>query len=145
MIAYLDASALIKRYLHEAGSEAVATLISEAQLVGTTLISRVEVVAALGKAGRVGLVTKAEALRAMKMFRTDWPALFRLRLDESTVAQADTLAWTHGLRGFDTVHLAAAQIWQEALGEAIVFAAYDRLLWQATQRIGLNAWPPDLA
>jgi predicted nucleic acid-binding protein len=145
MIVYLDASALVKRYLQEPGSEAVAALITEAQLVGTTLISRAEVVAALGKAARVGLVTKAEALRAVKMFRTDWPALFRLRLDESTVAQADTLAWTHGLRGFDAVHLATAQLWQEALGEVTAFATYDRPLWQAAQHIGLNAWPPDLA
>ncbi|MDW8327287.1 MAG: type II toxin-antitoxin system VapC family toxin [Anaerolineales bacterium] len=139
---YLDASALVKRYLQEPGSDAVAALLAEAHLVGTSLISWAEVVAAFEKAARVGLVTKAEALRAVKMFRTDWPALFRLRLDESTVAQADTLAWTHGLRSFDAIHLATAQLWQEALGEAMTFATYDRPLWQATQHIGLNAWPP---
>ncbi|MGQ0601063.1 MAG: type II toxin-antitoxin system VapC family toxin [Anaerolineales bacterium] len=143
MIVYLDASALVKRYLQETGTEEVEALIDDAQITGTALISRAEVVAALGKAARMSLVKQDEAARAVQAFRTDWPALFRLRLDEATIAQADNLAWTHGLRGFDAVHLAAAQTWQDALTETIVFATYDKQLWHAAQQIGLNAWPPD--
>lgn len=143
MIVYLDASALVKRYLQEIGTDEVEALIGEAEITGTALISRAEVVAALGKAARMSLVKKDEAARAVQAFRTDWPALYRLRLDEATIAQADSLAWTHGLRGFDAVHLAAAQAWRDALGEAIVFATYDKQLWQAAHQVGLSAWPPD--
>jgi predicted nucleic acid-binding protein len=47
MIAYLDASALVKRYVAEAGSTEVNGLISEAEALGTAVISRAEVSAAL--------------------------------------------------------------------------------------------------
>jgi len=49
MIAYLDASALVKRYVSETGSQAVNSLIAEANIVGTAVISRAEVSAGLSK------------------------------------------------------------------------------------------------
>jgi hypothetical protein len=65
MIAYLDASALVKRYVVEAGSEAVAQLLTEAKAVGTATISFVEVVAALAKATRLGGLDRQEAEAAV--------------------------------------------------------------------------------
>ena len=50
MIVYLDASALVKRYVAETGSAEVASLISEAQAIGTAVVSRAEVAAALAQA-----------------------------------------------------------------------------------------------
>ena len=47
MIVYLDASALVKRYVEEAGSDEVASLIDGATVVGTSIVSRAEVAAAL--------------------------------------------------------------------------------------------------
>ena len=58
MIVYLDASALVKRYIAEAGSPDVEVLIGEAQAIGTAVISRAEVAAALAKAARIGLVAR---------------------------------------------------------------------------------------
>ena len=50
MILYLDASALVKRYVAELGSPEVSAAISQAQVTGTVLLSRAEVEAALAKA-----------------------------------------------------------------------------------------------
>ncbi len=47
MIAYLDSSALVKRYVEEPGSREVAGLIEQAALAGTAVITLVEVAAAL--------------------------------------------------------------------------------------------------
>ena len=52
MILYLDASALVKRYVAEPGSAEVSEAISRAEAIGTALISRAEVAAALAKAVR---------------------------------------------------------------------------------------------
>ena len=49
---YLDTSALFKRYVEEAESEALLGRIEDAPVVGTALITRVEVAAALAKAVR---------------------------------------------------------------------------------------------
>lgn len=58
---------------------------------------------------------------------------------------ADHLAWEHGLRGYDAVHLAAALPWHEALGESVTVATYDKQLWQAAQSTGLVVWPESLS
>jgi hypothetical protein len=41
------------------------------------------------------------------------------------------------------VQLAAALTWQEALGQEIVLATFDRQLWQAAPHAGLRAWPSE--
>ena len=144
MIVYLDASALVKRYITEAGSVEVEHLISQTQVAGTCLISRAEVAAAIAKAVRIKLLPRDEAARALRVFRTQWADLVRLQLTETMVARADALAWEYGLRGYDAVHLAAALFWQETLGEAVILATFDRQLWQAGQNAGVSAWPQNL-
>ena len=61
--------------------------------------------------------------------------------DETTVARADLLAWAHGLRGYDAIHLACALTWREAVGEDPVVATYDRELWRAARSEGMTPWP----
>ena len=144
MIVYLDASALVKRYIAEAGSPEVEALIGEAQVIGTAVISRAEVAAALAKAARIGLVTRAAGAKALQAFNTDWEHLVRLQLSEPLAARAAALAWEHGLRGYDSVHLASALVWSETLGETVAVATYDRELWRGAKASGLSAWPAQM-
>ena len=144
MILYLDASALVKRYVAEVGSDEVGRAIAEASTVGTALITRAEVAAALARAARVGALTEEEAQAAVGVFRAEWPDLVRVQVTEIVVARADGLAWEHGLRGYDAVHLAAAFLWQEAIGEPVSFSTFDRRLWSAANKVGLIPHPADL-
>jgi predicted nucleic acid-binding protein len=144
MIAYLDASALVKRYVAEAGSTEVSRLISEAEAVGTAVISRAEVSAALAKAVRVKSVSTNAGRSALQTFTADWDNLIRLQLTEVLVARAAALAWEHGLRGYDAVHLATALFWHETLDEAVTVATYDRELWKGAKTSGLSVWPTAL-
>ena len=141
MILYADASLLVKRYLVEAGSTLVDELLAPPTIIGTALITRAEVAAALAKAARLGVLTRADASQNLSEFRSDWPNILRLRLNEAVAAQADELAWVHGLRGYDAVHLASAFAWQAALDEPLTLGTYDRQLWQAGQNAGLAVWP----
>lgn len=141
MIVYLDASALIKRYVAETGSAAVGKLIDQAEALGTSVISRAEVSAAFAKAVRLKFVTRDAAASAMKQFAADWPHFIRLQLTETLVARAASLAWEQGLRGYDAVHLATALVWHETLGQPVFVATFDRQLWQGAQATGLIAWP----
>ncbi len=141
MILYLDASALLKRYVAEAGSQAVTSLITKANVIATAAISRAEVAAALGKAIRMHVLRRDEAAAALQVVTADWEDLIRFQITEVLVARAATLAWDHGLRGYDAVHLAAAVFWQEMLGEPVVLATFDRQLWHGASITGLIAWP----
>jgi len=143
MIVYLDASALVKRYVVEDGSEDVKQLLDDADLVGTGLISRAEVPAALKKAVRMKALTLEEAEAAVKVFRSQWGDFVRVQVTESLISKADTAAWEYDLRGYDAVHLASALVWQEAVGESVTLATFDRQLREASKRAGLNVHPSD--
>lgn len=144
MILYLDTSALAKKYIAEAHSTEVATLLRQAELIGASLLTRVELPAAVAKAVRMTWLSAAEGERAVKAFRAEWPSLLAVQVTETLVARADSLAWEHGLRAYDAVHLGAALIWQEALGEPVTVVTFDKQLWQAARATGLAIWPPQL-
>jgi uncharacterized protein len=141
---YLDASALVKRYVSEAGSGDVNNLLVKASVIGTAAISRVEVSSAVAKAVRIRLLSREEAASVLQVFNAEWESLIRLQLTEVLIARAATLAWEHGLRGYDSVHLAAALFWQDMLGDPVTLATYDRQLWEAAKVTGLVAWPESL-
>jgi predicted nucleic acid-binding protein len=144
MILYLDSSALVKRYVRETGSDEVQQLIARADAVGTGLVSRAEVAAALARAARLGLVGRDEAEAALRVFRADWPRLARVQLTEPLLARADALSWDYGLRGCDAIHLASALYWQESLREPVTLATFDTGLWRVGGTAGLDVWPPSL-
>lgn len=144
MIVYLDASAIVKIYVQETGSDQVRELLAEAEIVGTALISRAEVVAALARAIRTGILRETEATAAAQRFRSQWPDYARIQVTETTISRADGLAWTHGLRGYDAVHLASALVWKETLGDPVLLATFDGKLHEAGRLNGLQPWPEDL-
>jgi predicted nucleic acid-binding protein len=143
VIAYLDASALVKRYIVERGSRETSELTAKSEMTATSIVSRAEVGAALAKAVRTGLVTQNVARNARRSFAGDWQDLLRVPVTEALVERAETLAWEHGLRGYDAVQLASALTWQESAGQEVVLATFDQPLWEAAKRTGLKPWPQE--
>jgi predicted nucleic acid-binding protein len=144
MILYLDASALVKEFVEERGADEVLAVVARATMIGTALISRAEVAAALGKAVRMGVVNREDGFANLQAFRDEWFDLVRLDITEELVTRADEYAWHFGLRGYDAVHLATAAIWQDTLGQPVTLVTFDKPLWEAAKRAGLTAYPPDL-
>lgn len=141
MIAYLDASALVKRHVDERGSRETLEFTARAEVVATSLISRAEVAAALAKAVRAKLLEEDEAREAQRAFAAQWPDIARIPVTEALVSRAETLAWDHGLRAYDAVQLASAVLFQESVGTAVRLATFDKQLWDAARRAGLEPWP----
>jgi predicted nucleic acid-binding protein len=100
--------ALVKRYVSEPGSHDLIALTAAAEVVATSLVTRAEVAAALAGAVRVGALDNDSGRRAQRRFSHEWPNLAKVPITEALVSRAETLAWDHGLRGYDAVHLAAA-------------------------------------
>ena len=144
MILYLDASALVKRYVAEPGTSEVAQAIAGAEVVGTSTISRAETAAALAKAVRVGTLIREAATSALQVFRSEWMNLVRVQPTELLIARADALAWELGLRGYDAVHLASALLWKEGMGQDVMVATFDQQLWEAATQRDLVPFPDDL-
>ncbi len=143
-IVYLDASALVKRYILEENTKEVQALLDQAGVLGTASITRVEIAAAFAKAVRMQVLNHKAAEEALQGFYEDWNSLFRLHVTELVISRASSLAWDKGLRGYDATHLAAALVWQEMLEETVVMASFDRRLWEAARSSGLAVWPEAL-
>jgi predicted nucleic acid-binding protein len=88
--------------------------------------------------------SSASASGAWQDFMDDWPSFTRLAISPMTIERASGIAWNYGLRGYDSLHLAAALLWQETLGTQITLATFDRELWLAGQKAGMLSWPPEL-
>ncbi len=144
MTLYLDTSALVKRYVREAHTEAVSQLVQTHPEVGTAAITYAEVASALARASRQHYLSPQQAQLAWHAFDADWKRFFRVRLREATLQRASALLWQYPLQAYDAIHLACAWTWQESLGQEVVFATFDQTLWQAAQRSGLPTWPANL-
>jgi predicted nucleic acid-binding protein len=141
VIAYFDASALVKRHVEERGSRETLDFAARAEVVATSPISRSEIAAALAKAVRAKLLEEDEARQAQRALAAQWPDIARIPVTEALVSRAEMLAWEYGLRGYDAVQLASAVLFQESLGTAVRLATFDKQLWEAARRAGFEPWP----
>lgn len=140
MILYLDTSALLKLYIDEQGSQDVRSLIGPAKAVFTHIIAYAELRAALAKAMRMKRISSGQHTALVADVDSDWLTLNIVDVDMPLVRRAGALAELFGLRGFDSIHLAAAE-WLHATAGGhpeFAFAAFDRGLCSGAKTIGLR-------
>ena len=105
MILYLDTSALVKLFFHEAESKRVVDLVHKADSVITSQVAYAECCSALARRKRDKRLTEEEFKTAKAKLDEMWPQLDTMLVDEM---KAGELAIKHVIRGFDAIHLAAA-------------------------------------
>jgi predicted nucleic acid-binding protein len=138
---YADTSALVKKYVREAGSEQVIAFFAQHPLIGTAVLTQAEVASAMSKALRSGWVDEPAILAAWQDFLSHWPAYVRLPISAGIVEHAAAIAQQYGLRAYDAIHLASALAWEDVTGDEVVFACYDENLAKAAGKEGLQIWP----
>ena len=141
MIIYSDTSALVKLFVAEDSSYATRKVLGQAQALGTALLTRAELGAALARGARRGIISEGDSLEARDKLAAVWPTWVHITVDQALVLQAETLVWEHALRGYDAVHLAAALVWQNKIASPVTMATFDQELWEAANRVGLGVWP----
>lgn len=131
---YFDTSAIIKRFVEEAGSKRVETVLAREPILATSKVAYAEVHAGLARKLRERALTTAAYRRTSRAFADDWRAYVRVDLADPLLLIVRDLVRRHPLRGFDAIHLASAMRLQEQLGEEIrVVASDDRLLTVAAK------------
>jgi predicted nucleic acid-binding protein len=136
---YLDTSALIKRFVAEAGSETVNDLVGNVPPVVTATIALVEVHAGLKRKHREGFLSGRDYALCVRQFADDWESYIRVELRNEVLGLARDLIRQHPLRGFDAIHLASALSVKRAVGEDLTFAAADVRLLRAAESEGFTA------
>ena len=136
---YLDTSAWLKLYIEEAGTELVSKAITEAEQVCTHLIAYTELRAALAKAQRMNRLTAEQKAMLLPVIEQDWETLNVILPTEMLIKRAAHLADQFGLRGYDSVHLAAAEaISLQIMPQTLIFACFDKQLNEAAKALGMQ-------
>lgn len=106
---FVDASALVKRYVRERHSVKVRRLVA-AGPVAVSRLSEVEVPSALARLVRERRLSARSSDRAIAAFVTDFTACHVVEITADVTALARTLLHRHDLRAGDAIQLASA-VW----------------------------------
>lgn len=138
VIAYLDTSAFLKLYIAEPESDAVRALLAGSSTLCTHLITYAEMRAALAKAVRMRRLAPDLLHHLVADLEQDWETLRIVIPDEPMVRRAGILAERYNLRGYDSVHLAAAEaVFGMAGRKNFRIAVYDGQLVRAAASLGM--------
>jgi uncharacterized protein len=140
VILYLDTSSLVKLYVDEDGSDIVREWVEDAEAVATSRVAYPETLSAFARRWNRGDLTDEEMNLARESLAGDWPVFLLLPVQER---RAGGLVIEHLLRGFDAVHLAAAQeLFERFPAEEVVFSTFDGALLKAARFEGLSTLHP---
>jgi predicted nucleic acid-binding protein len=109
MIAYFDTSAVIPLLIDEAGSDRAADLWLGADRVLSSRVLYPEAHAALAQANRSRRITGRQLALTVAGLRLIVSQIDHVEITQQIAERAGTLAEKHHLRGYDAVHLAAAE------------------------------------
>jgi uncharacterized protein len=150
-IYYLDASAVVKRYVNEVGSNWVRAAVSptSTSLLFTSRMTLAEVISAFARRLREGSLTSAEFGLVRDIFNGD--CLKEYQVMPPTVAVVElacVLLERYPLRAYDATHLATALTAQQFLASqgypSLVFLSADDRLIHAARAEGLAVDNPNL-
>ncbi|MBW8059052.1 MAG: type II toxin-antitoxin system VapC family toxin [Solirubrobacterales bacterium] len=129
---YLDASALVKRYVEEEGSELVLSGMEDARAWSMCRIGYVETVRA---------VALAAGRNAVKGVEADWLSFDVIEVDRALTEHAAELTLSTELRSLDALHLASALVLPS---EDLTIATWDARLHRAARDQGMKTLPATL-
>lgn len=134
MIAYFDTSAVIPLIVGEPSSAMCMRLWNEAARTVSVRLMYAEARAALAQAQRMARLSQQELARAVGQLDMLTGQMSFIEVTDRLVGAAGALAQTYQLRGYDAIHLAAAQTIADS---DAVFISGDRRLIDAAAREGL--------
>jgi uncharacterized protein len=130
VIAYFDTSAVVPLLIAESGSARAASLWDGANRVVSVRLLYPETRAALAQAKRLGRLTTQQLRDAVTEFDSLFEVIDLVGVDDALARRAGELAEVRQLRGYDAVHLAAADRVRDP--EVVVIAGEGALLEAAT-------------
>jgi predicted nucleic acid-binding protein len=109
VIAYFDTSAVVPLLIDEPGSARATSLWDGADRVVSVRLLYPETRAALAQAERLGRLTARQLRGAVTEFDSLFEVIDLVEVDHVLAVRAGELAEARRLRGYDAVHLAAAE------------------------------------
>ena len=135
MIAYFDMSAIVPLIIDEPSSTICTRLWNDADRSISVRLLYLEARAALAKAWRMDHITRPQLRAAIAELEAIIAEVDHIEVTAELAHTAGELAQTHGLHGYDAVHLAAASA---AAHTELVLATGDTDLALAARSVGIS-------
>lgn len=136
MRVFFDTSAFIKRYISEAGTDAVLNWCDQATEIGLSGIALPEIISAFCRLHREGKITDTQYRQLKSLLLADIEDAAICDLTPAVLAQTISSLEKNVLRGMDAIHIGSAI----AL-KADVFISADKRQLEAAARMGLRIEP----
>ncbi len=139
MILYLDTSALVKLFVPEEHSESVRSAVAVAGIVATHVLAYVEACSAFSRLAEAR-EDKSVFRRLRRALDARWAEWEIVQVEEQLVRRAGEFCSRFHLRGYDSVHLAAAErVYSVSRAHAeFRLGVYDDHLRRAAKGLGLS-------
>ena len=133
MRTFFDSSAFAKRYIEEAGSQAVDALCAGATELALSVIGIPEIISALNRRVREGNLSRPQYVEAKTRLSEDVEDAAIVNLTSSVLSTCTTILEDSPVRAVDALHVACAVAWQAEL-----FVSADKRQTAAASKAGLN-------
>lgn len=130
MVAYVDTSALLKRYVAEADSHVAEQLLEGDPVLASSWITAVELRRNLAR-----LVSEGTLATVRRRAERDLDHIALITFDGSVATLACEIAEQFGLRSLDAVHLASAK---RLMIDDLAFITFDLRQAETARRLGLR-------
>jgi predicted nucleic acid-binding protein len=129
---YFDASALVKRYVREKGSQKVQRLLA-ADVPATSRLSAVEIASAVARRVREGVLSGEDRDRILAALDGDMTAMLVVEITAAVITSAQRLLQRYPLRAGDAIQLASCLHLQEHVEDDLTFVGFDDRLLAAAR------------
>lgn len=139
---YMDASALVKRYMAEPGTGRVLDLLREAERIFISKVAYAELLMTFRRKREEGLLSKKDFSSLCRTLDRDWSGFLLVEVSDEVMEIIRRRCLRHPLRALDAIHLSSA-LWVKNLVKGpIGMVCSDRRLTHAAQREGLVVIDP---
>ncbi|HSO71121.1 MAG TPA: type II toxin-antitoxin system VapC family toxin [Thermodesulfobacteriota bacterium] len=134
MRTFFDSSAFAKRYVDEAGSDAVDVLCRQAGDLGLSVICVPEIISALNRRLREKALSSQDYRKAKGSLAADLRDADVVNLLPAVIASCIVILESNPIRAMDALHVACALEWKAKL-----FVSSDKRQINAAKKAGLRA------
>lgn len=145
IIYYLDASAWVKRYYQEVGTQWVQGLFIRGETIGCATLGMIEVIVTLSRKHKAREITAFQFKQKAQELEDDWKRFIQIQMTSEVVDNAKELTKKLALRGSDAIHLSSALLLQRRfLGkdDRLIIVTSDYELKKAAKSTGLTDIDP---
>ena len=138
MWAYFDTSALVKRYVDEAGRREVLQLLRRNECVISAVLP-VELRSGLRRRVAEGSLDAARLPTILKHIAADRPYWTLVEVGTDVLVAAETLVAAHPIRTLDAIHVVSAQLFATRVSmPGLTFVSADKRQTETAVAVGLT-------